>query len=461
VACGYSQVGGQDFDDIFSPVVNDVSFRIWLILTMIWKLHSIVFDIEVAFLNGDLEHEMFMDCPAGMDHADNECLLLQKTIYGLTQSARMFFMKLSKILKDIGFVQSKSDQCLFVRRNGLGIVLLIVYVDDCAASGSKAALKQMLEEIKKADLTFTVEENLRDYLSCEIVFNKDKSKAWLGQPHMVKKIKKTFAETVAKLPKYKTPGTPGVGLVRAKEGEQVATAEEHSIYRSGVGMLLYLVKHSRPDIANAVRELTKCLIGPHPAAMKEMYRVIKFVLDTQSIGLRIEPKMKEKQVLFLLRGYCDSDWAGDKDNRKSVSGFVLFFCGVLIMWRSRQQVSVALSSAEAEFVSVGELAKEICFVVQILLSIGVPVQMPVTIYVDNMGAIFMSRNASSSTRTRHMDVKWRFLNDLTDGEVVELIFVKSADNRSDMKTKNVSGDIYSRHSPEFVAEKAAAWETED
>jgi hypothetical protein len=275
----------------------------------------------------------------------------------------------------------------------------------------------------------------------------------LGQPHMIKKILKTFGESVAKMPKYRTPGTPGVGLERPKEDESVISAEDQSLYRSGVGMLLYLIKHSRPDIANAVRELTKCLTGAHPAALKEMYRVIKFVLDTSSMGLLMEPKMEKGKLVFKLVGYSDSDWAGDKDNRKSVSGFMLFLCNVLIMWRSKQQKTVALSSAEAEFVSVGELVKEISFVVQVLLSMGIAVEMPVVIYVDNMGAIFMSKNATSSTRTRHMDVKWRFVNDLVMDQVIELVFVKSEDNWSDMQTKNVSGDIYEAHVKKFLADK--------
>jgi hypothetical protein len=214
------------------------------------------------------------------------------------------------------------------------------------------------------------------------------------------------------------------------------------------------LKHSRPDIANAVRELTKCLTGASEAALKEMHRVIKFVLDTQTLGLKIEPKLVGgNKLVFVLKGYSDSDWAGDKDNRKSVSGFVLFLCGVLIMWRSKQQATVALSSAEAEFIAVGELVKEIVFVVQILLSMGVAVKMPVVIFVDNMGAIFMSKNTTSNSRTRHMDVKWRFLNTMTEDGLVELEFVRSENQLADMETKNVSGEIHERHSMEFVTER--------
>ena len=123
------------------------------------------------------------------------------------------------------------------------------------------------------------------------------------------------------------------------------------------------------------------------------------------------------------------------------------------MWRSKQQATVALSSAEAEFIAVGELVKEIVFVVQILLSMGVAVQMPVVIFVDNMGAIFMSKNTSSGSRTRHMDVKWRYVNTMTEDGLIVLEFVRSEQQLADMETKNVSGEIYENHSPEFVTEK--------
>jgi hypothetical protein len=455
VACGYSQVGGQDFEDTFSPVVHDVTFRIWLIMVMLWQLPTLIFDIETAFLHGELEGtEIYMDCPEGMEHEDDECLQLLKTIYGLVQAARQYFRKFADVMKSIGFVQSPADPCMFVKRDHLGTVVVIVYVDDCAACGHRAALDDMLKRIKESGFNLTVNEDMQDYLSCEVSFNKDRTRAWLGQPHMIKKIRKTFGEDVKGLPKYKTPGTPGVGLIRAEEDEALASPEEQKLYRSGVGMLLYLVKHSRPDLGNPVRELTKCLIGAHPAAMKEMYRVIKFVLDTSNLGLKIEPVLEgEDKLKWKLVGYSDSDWAGDRDNRKSVSGFILFLCGVPIMWRSKQQATVALSSAEAEFVSVGELVKEVSFVVQLLLSMEIAVQMPVVIRVDNMGAIFMSKNASSSGRTRHMDVKWRFINDLVNDEVIQLVFVKSGENWSDMETKNVSSDIYETHVVRFLTDK--------
>ena len=124
--------------------------------------------------------------------------------------------------------------------------------------------------------------------------NEKKNKAWVGQPHMVKKIINKFQDLVKKLPVYKTPGTPNNGLILAKEGEDQIDEARHALYRTGTGMLLYCIKHSRPDIANAVRELSKCLSRPNETAFKEMLRVIKYVHDTPDIGLRMEPIVSDE-----------------------------------------------------------------------------------------------------------------------------------------------------------------------
>ena len=113
------------------------------------------------------------------------------------------------------------------------------------------------------------------------------------------------------------------------------------------------MKHSRVDLANPVRELTKVLKTPTVAAYKEMLRVIKFVLDTETVGLKLVPILPTGELEWRLVGHSDSDWANDVDNRKSVMAFILFLCGIPIMWRSKQASIVAQSSTEAEYISIG------------------------------------------------------------------------------------------------------------
>lgn len=464
VACGYSQIPGIDFTDIYSPVMCDTTMRILLIVVIVKGYVTRILDIETAFLHGILKEgeQVYMQVPAGVTHEQDEVILLIKTIYGLVQSARAFFMLLVKVLKELGFTQSPADPCLFTRRGTNGQCVYIgIYVDDLLIVGDQDAVNKCIRDIKTR-FNVTVEESLSDYLSCEIQFNSNRTKAWIGQPHLIKRLEKHWGEEVKTLQKFKTPGTPSLGVLRPKEGDVLLGLHNQKHYRSGVGLLLYLVKHSRPDIANPVRELSKCNDKASPAAYKELLRVIKFVLDTKTLGLKIEPKTGILDVLdhkssksegWVVYAYTDSDWAGDKDNRISVSGFVVFLHGVPILWKSKQQRSVASSSSEAEYYSLSEAAKEIKFIAQTLLTMGLKVTLPIIVRVDNIGAIFMAENASAMSRTKHVDLRYHFLREYVEEGFLRIIFVRTANNVSDGFTKNVTADTHINHMDHFVAKR--------
>ncbi len=142
VACGYSQIPGVDYTENYAPVISDVTYRILLICEIVWGLTSKIVDVETAFLHGDLEEgqEIYMDCPESLEHEEDECLLLQKTIYGLVQSARQFFKKLVNCLKTFGFIGVAAAPCLLTRMNSQGIVFIRIHVDDCYCSVQQAPI---------------------------------------------------------------------------------------------------------------------------------------------------------------------------------------------------------------------------------------------------------------------------------------------------------------------------------
>ena len=452
VACGYSQVPGVDFTESHSPVINDVTVRIILVLLITRRYKAIIVDVETAFLHGILEEgeEIYMDCPEGMEHQEDECVLLEKTIYGLVQSARAYYKKFTAVLLEEGFTQSAADPCLYVRRDKKGVVYLAMYVDDCLCVGDEEALKDAVKRIGK-HFKLKIEETLSDYLSCEILFNKERTKIWIGQPHMIKKIEDTFGEMVKKNQNYKTPGTPHHRIVKPTEETGKLTDEEQKLYRTGVGMLLYLVKYSRPDISNAVRELSKGMKEATPDAMKELKRVIKFVLSTKNLGLKMQPMHVTDKWNVVV--YSDSDWGGDPETRGSVTGVAVFVNGCLVSWISKAQKAISLSSSEAEWYALSEAAKEVKFIAQILLTMDIPVQLPIVVRVDNVGAIFMSESHSTTGKTKHIDIRHNFVRQYVDEGFLKIIFVKSEDNLSDGYTKNTSTEVYERHHGEFVADK--------
>ena len=124
--------------------------------------------------------------------------------------------------------------------------------------------------------------------------------------------------------------------------------------------------------------------------------------------------------------------------------------GAPITWRSKAQRSVTLSSSEAEFVALSEAVKEIRFVYQVLLTMGVEVELPIIVRVDNIGAIFMGENRSTTSRTKHVDIRTRYVNDYVDDGFIKIIFVRSEENDADIFTKNTSGEIQKRHADKMV-----------
>ena len=199
-----------------------------------------------------------------------------------------------------------------------------------------------------------------------------------------------------------TPGTPRFTARRLEHEEDKMNAKDHETYRSGVGTLLYLTKYSRPDISNQVRELSKTMDAPAPAHVKEMYKLIRFVLSTKDYGLKLTLIKSIRK--WVLKALSDSDFASDKETRISVFGYAIYFCGIPIAWRSKGMKTVVLSTTEAEYMALSEVVKELKFIVQLLQTMNITVELPITVHVDNVRAIWLSNNRNTGDRTKHIEI---------------------------------------------------------
>lgn len=217
-------------------------------------------------------------------------------------------------------------------------------------------------------------------------------------------------------------------------------------------MLLYLVKHSRPDIANAVRELSKVLDCTTTGSYKEMLRCIKYVLDTKSLGLKIWPSGTGGEP-WNITCFTDSDYASDPDTRRSVSGYIIYVHGVPICFRSKQQKCVTLSSCEAEWIALSEAIKDVVFLLRLCESINLKIKLPITVRVDNVGAIYMSQNITTSNNTKHVDIRSKWVKEYCENGTVKIVFVRSENNDSDIMTKNLSGPLHAKHAERLVEDK--------
>ena len=458
VAMGFSQIPGVYFTNSFAPVVSDVTLRILLILKMIFEWDTKIIDVEQAFLYGDLENEIYMEIPEGMKAPSNSCLQLKKSIYGLVQASRTFWQTFTKHLKSKGFKISRADSCLFIRQTKQGICIFILYVDDALLFGKNEAIDLAIDDIKEV---FTISTNgtLQDYLGAKITIDQHNKTTWVTQPDLLEKMFAKYGQELSKR-NYKTPGTPGfVSNLRSIQDEDVLSTAQMERYRSGVGMLLYLQKLSRPDLSNPVRELSKCLTKATNEHYKEMLQIIRFVQQTKKKGLKLQitdAMLRSKHVIngneivWHLSGSCDAAFASDKDKRLSVSGFIVKFLGAPVSWRSRLQRAQTLSSTESEYVEIAEVVKELLYLRNILRSLGFVIGLPMIVEVDNIGAIYLTRNASSSVRTRHVDLQYHFVREFYQQGILQVVFVNTKMQQSDIMTKNVDPATYERHAASLL-----------
>ena len=356
------------------------------------------------------------------------------------------------MLLSLGFTQSPVEPCLFTKIQGSQMVFIAVYVDDCYVVGSEESLNQLIVDLQAKGFKLKIEDKPTDYLSCEIIFDENKTCAWLGQPHLIKKMETSFS-TLLKSSRYLTPGTPNFSVTRPLTPEDRISPEDQTIYRSAVGTLLQFVKHSRPDISNSVRELSKSMDYATKDAFEEMRRVMTFVINTKYCGLKLKPSPLPDNLEWTMTVYTDSDWAGDKESRRSVTGFIIFLMDCPIIWSSKQQSCVTLSSTEAEYVALSEAAKEIKFLYQVLESLGVKVTLPIIVNVDNVGAIFMAENVSATKRSRHVDARYHFVREYQFDGFIKIVFVSTKDNRADPYTKNTTSDVYNRSIDDYMVSK--------
>jgi len=181
--------------------------------------------------------------------------------------------------------------------------------------------------------------------------------------------------------------------------------------------------------------------GASPAHVKELKRLIEYVIQTKESKLRIKALTESWE----LTAYSDSDFAGDKDERKSITGYVIFLSGSVVSWKSKAQPCVALSSTEAEYVALNEAVREVKFISQLLEVMGIMIQKPVKVFVDNIGCIFLSNNKTSGERTKHIDMKYHFIRDQIKKGLVEVQFVRTNENHADIFTKNLGGEKFRYH----------------
>ena len=430
VARGFDQKFGSDYDETFCPVIRMESLRTLTALSTQrgLKLHHV--DIDTAFLNGTLEEEVYMEQPMGYEEGKEEHLVcrLKKSIYGLKQSSRCWNTALDAHLKDMGFTQLKSDPCIYVSGEGEDTFYIGVYVDDLALAGKNEAHMKCVKEELSSKFDIKDLGELKYFLGMSVVQDQEKKETWLGQPAHTARLLTKMGMSDCK--PVKTPTDPSHHLVKATEAEETL---DQRLYQSLVGSLMYLATCTRPDIAYAVATLARFSSKPNQAHWVAAKRVLRYLKGTSNLGILFRGSEPGSCV-----AYADADWAGDVEDRKSTSGYMFLIAGGPVSWRSKKQDTVALSTAEAEYVALSSATQECVWMRRLNSELGNPPEGPTTILEDNQSCIAMARNPQFHGRAKHIDIKHHFVREQLSSGKIELQYCPTHEMVADMLTKGLA-----------------------
>ncbi|KAH9140653.1 hypothetical protein AeRB84_015124 [Aphanomyces euteiches] len=424
---GFLQIAGVDFTDTFAPVLRLESLRVLCAIIALLDLETKQLDIKTAFLHGELDEEIYMEQPEGYVQPGKETQVcrLQKSLYGLKQAPRQWHKKLHGFVQDLGFRQCYKDQCIYVRVQRASFVYLAFYVDDITLAGKDAhELDEVAQAIKR---TFQMSDKgeLGFILGINIVRDRHTRTLQMCQTSFIAELLERF--NMSECHHIATPQALGVAT------DDIQAVDTRAVpYQSIVGALQYLVSATRPDIANAVRYLSSHNHNHNQTHWRMAKRVLKYLKGTSSMALTFRGTNTGPPT-----AYCDADFANDLNDSKSISGFVIMFAGAAVVYASKKQSLVGQSTTEVEYIAAAEAAKSIVWFTELLVKLRCTRQEPITLFVDNQSAIQVAQRTSAHGRTKHIRLRYHFLKDLVEEDVIRLQYISTDDQIADALTKSL------------------------
>ncbi|XP_068644967.1 uncharacterized mitochondrial protein AtMg00810-like [Aristolochia californica] len=383
-------------------------------------------DVKNAFLHGELDREIYMIQLMGFqsqEHPKHVCKL-RKALYGLKQAPRAWYGKIVEFLTRSGYFVTSADSSLFVEANEGKLAIVLVYVDDLILTGDNKA--ELLQTKKNLSVHFQMKELglLKHFLGLEV--DRTQEEIFLCQHKYAKDLLKKFGMLECKL--SSTPMEPNAKMC----AHEVKNLEDATMYRQLVGSLIYLTL-TRPDISYAVGVMSRYMQDPKKPHLEAVRRILRYVKSTIDYGL-----VYKKGEDCKLVGYCDADYTGDHNTRRSTTGYVFKLGSGTISWCSKRQLTISLSTTEAEYRAAALVAQESTWLIQLMNNLHQPVEYAIPLYCDNQSEIRLAENPVFHARTKHIEVHYHFIREKVLQEEIEMRPIKTDDQVADLFTKSLS-----------------------
>jgi hypothetical protein len=431
VAKGYAQVAGLDFQETFSPAARLESIRILLAYTAHHSFKLFQMDVKSAFLNGPRKEEVYVEQPPGFedDRYPDHVFKLSKALYGLKQAPRAWYECLRDFLIANAFKVGKADPTLFTKTCDGDIFVCQIYVNDIIFGSTNQKSCEEFSNVMTQKFEMSMMGELTYFLGFQVKQLKDDT--FISQMKYTQDLLKRFGMKDAK-PANTPMGTNGhVDL--NKGGKSV----DQKAYQSMIGSLLYLCA-SRPDIMLSICMCARYQFDPKECHLVAIKRILSYLVSMPCFGI-----WYPKGSTFELIGYSDSDYAGCNVDRKSISGTCQFLGRSLVSWSSKKQTSIALSTAEAEYVAAEQCCAQLLWMRQTLRDFGYNLS-KVPLLCDNESAICIADNPVERSRTKHINIRHHFLRDHQQKGDIEVYHISTENQLVDIFTKPLDEKTFCR-----------------
>lgn len=421
----------MDYGEVFAPVARLDTIRLVISLAAQkeWTIYQL--DVKSAFLHCELNEEVFIEQPPGYEAKGNEQKVykLKKALYGLKQAPRAWYSRIESYFVREGFKKCPYEHTLFIKTADGGKILIVcLYVDDLIITGSDELMftkfkQSMMDEFDMTDLG-----KMRYFLGIEVL--QKSNGIFISQKKHAQEVLERFR--MDECNSVHNPIVPGVKLVKDEDGVKV----DSTFYKQIVGSLMYLTA-TRPDIVLVVSLISRYMECPTELHLQAAKRVLRYLKGTIELGLFYK-KGGNKDLI----AYTDSDYAGDRDDRKSTSGYLFMLSSGAVSWSSKKQRVVTLSTTEAEFIAAASCTCQAVWLSRILEEHGHVQCEATTVYCDNTSSIKLSKNLVMHGRSQHIDVRFHFLRDLTRDGVVKMVHCHTQEQVADIMTKPLKLDVF-------------------
>jgi hypothetical protein len=397
VAKGFTQQSGVDFIDTYSPVTKFTSVRIIMSIVTKFDLELHQLDVKTTFLNGELKEDIYMVQPEGfhVNGHEEKVYKLKRSLYGLKQSSRQWYLKFHEAIIEISFKVSPLDHYVYIYNDNDKLTILSLYVDNILLTRNCSEMIQRTKNFLGAKFGM---KDMGDATVLGIKISRDRTSKllYLDQEKYIENILRRFKMDRCK--PLNTPVSKGQHLSKTMcPRDQTEIIEMETIpYAQAVGSLMYAMTSARPDICHTIGLVSRYQSNPGKEHWQAVKRILRYLQETKNMALCFG--LEDLKIV----GYTDTDFAGDIDDRKYTSGYIFLFRGIAVSWLSKKQSCVAKSTMEAKYISCSTIVSNAVWIQHFVKSLNLGMQDgPVNVFCDNKSAISLIKVEFKAPKATH------------------------------------------------------------